>query len=240
MIRQSNCASILLNAIPKSASTFLFELLARGLHAKRIKLTIGIFPDDLILFPRIQTFAEGGQIARHHFPATTANLAYLRRFKIRPIIHIRDPRAVLVSWTYHLAEVAGGWDELFWYYPAICPPPVFLKKSFGWQLNWCFEHHFPVFLDWIAGWCRVADQGSVRILFSSYEDFVRDGDAAIEKMLQFCGLLSRFQHPHITPSRKLLLREGTVDGWRAVARSIKERSNRAIPGDFWRRFGWLP
>jgi hypothetical protein len=110
--------------VPKSASTYLAEVLERGLGARRIRLTVGIFPEDLILFPQIQTFAEGGQIARQHFPPTATNLAYLRHFNVRPIIHVRDPRAVLVSWTHQLANAGGGWKELFWYYPAICPPPI--------------------------------------------------------------------------------------------------------------------
>jgi hypothetical protein len=34
-------------------------MLEKGLRAKRINLTVGIFPDDLLLFSPLQTFAEG-------------------------------------------------------------------------------------------------------------------------------------------------------------------------------------
>jgi hypothetical protein len=232
--------SLLLNAVPKSASTYLSEVLERGLGAKRIRLTVGIFPDDLILFSPIQTFSEGGQIAREHFPASQANLAYLRRFNVRSIVHVRDPRAVLVSWTHRLAKAGGGWDELFWYYPAICPPQVFLERNFAWQLEWCFEHHFGVFLNWINDWCAAADRQAAEILFTSYEDFVRDEEATLVKMLEFSAVTERFTHPLVRPSPELLLRDDTIDGWRAASARIAKLATRAVPQALFKRFGWNP
>jgi Sulfotransferase domain len=232
--------SLLLNAVPKSASTYLAEVLERGLSARRIRLTVGIFPDDLILFPQIQTFAEGGQIARQHFPPTATNLAYLRHFNVRPIIHVRDPRAVLVSWTHQLAHVDGGWKELFWYYPAICPPSIFLERDFAWQLAWCFEHHFGVFLNWICEWCAAADRGAVEVIFTSFEDFVRDERRTLNRILEFSGLVAKFRHPQVPPSAELLFREGKIDGWRAGSAQIAGPATKAIPEELWKRFEWEP
>jgi hypothetical protein len=240
---QNSTPSLLVNALPKSASTYLSEVLERGLRAKRISLTVGVFPEDLILFSQIQTFTEGGQIARHHFPASETNLAYLRHFNLRPIIHVRDPRAALVSWTHQLANARGGWNELFWYYPSICPPAIFLDRDFEWQLQWCFEHHFGVFLDWIYGWCAAADRKSVEVLFTSYEDLVRDEDGTLRKMLDFSGLTAHFKHPRVPPSPELLFREGKIDGWRDVASQLAglaTRATQSIPDALWRRFKWNP
>jgi hypothetical protein len=214
--------------------------LERGLGAKRIRLTVGIFPEDLILFPQIQTFAAGGQIARQHFRPTDTNLAYLRHFNVRPIIHVRDPRAVLVSWTHQLANAGGGRKELFWYYPAICPPPIFVERNFTWQLEWCVEHHFGVFLDWICEWCAAADRGAVEVMFTSFEDFVLDEDGTLTKNFEFSGLVEKFRRPAVVPSAELLFREGKIDGWRAVAAQIAAAATRAIPEDLWKRFAWKP
>jgi Sulfotransferase domain len=232
--------SLLVNAVPKSASTYLAEVLEQGLGAKRISLTVGIFPGDLVLFSQVQTFAEGGQIARQHFPATDTNLAYLRHFNLRPIIHVRDPRAVLVSWTHRLANAPGGWNELFWYYPAICPPQIFLDQNFAWQLEWCFEHHFGVFVDWICDWCEAADRKAVEVLFTSYEDLMQDEDGTLSRMLKFSGLVEQFRRPRVVPSAELLFREGKIDGWRSVGSRIAEAATRAIPDGLWTRFGWRP
>jgi Sulfotransferase domain len=243
-VRQSShrntTPSLLLNAVPKSASTYLSEVLEQGLSAKRIRLTVGIFPEDLILFSQIQTFAEGGQIARQHFSPTDTNLAYLRHFNVRPIIHVRDPRAVLVSWTHQLANVSGGWKELFWYYPAICPPPTFLERNFAWQLDWCLEHHFSVFLDWICDWCAAADRWAVEVLFTSFEDFVVDEDRTLIRILEFSGLIEKFKRPQVAPAAGLLFREGKIDGWRAVASRIAAAATRAVPEHLWTRFAWKP
>ena len=243
-VRQSSLGnaapSLLLNALPKSASTYLSEVLERGLGAKRIALTVGIFPEDLILFPKIQTFAEGGQIARQHFPPTDSNLAYLRHFNVRPIIHVRDPRAALVSWTHQLASVKNGWKELFWYYPAICPPTVFLERNFAWQLEWCFEHHFRVFVDWIGDWCAAVDRQAVEVLFTSFEDLLLDEGRVLSRILEFSGLVDKFRHPRVVPSAELLFREGKIDGWRVVASQIATTATQAIPEELWRRFAWRP
>jgi hypothetical protein len=143
---------------------------------------------------------------------------------------VRDPRAALVSWAYRLAT-ASGWDELFWYYPAICPPREFVAKDFLWQLQWCFEHHFDVFARWISDWCAVVDSGEV--FFTTYEDFVRDQSRTLSSMLQFSALAEDFPEPRIAPSAQLLFREGTIDGWRSIASSLIGPATAAVPDHLW-------
>src|SRR5262245_62011868 len=166
--------SILLNAIPKSASTYITDTLIRGLRAKRIFVTVGIFPGDLILFDRIQALSGGEQIAQQHFGPSPANIAYLRKFRVPTILHVRDPRAVILSWTHHLSSMEGGMDELFWYYPAICPPPEFLTRDFSWRLRWCVDNHLPHFLDWLQSWCTALDRSEVQAHVTTYEQFIFD------------------------------------------------------------------
>lgn len=215
-------------------------MLLTGLRAQRIFITVGIFPDDLILFDRIQTLSGGGQVAQQHFAPSAANLAYLDKFRVPLVIHLRDPRAVMVSWTHHLSCAKGGMDELFWYYPAICPPAEFLRREFAWRLQWCIEHHLPHFLHWIESWCVAIDRGRVRALLTTYEQFVSERSAFLERILAYAGIpRAQFVDPQSAPGEQHLFRTGHIDEWRSVLdAATQQRMTAAIPRGLLDRFGW--
>jgi hypothetical protein len=234
--------SVLFNAMLKSASSYITDMLVRGLDARRTFVTVGVFPGDLLLFDRIQSFAGGGQVAQQHFPASRENLAYLRKFAVPIVVHVRDLRAVMLSWTHHLSSAAGGMDELFWYYPAICPPDEFLGRPFEWRLDWCLEHHLPEFVAWLLGWCEAADRGDVSILFTRFEDFVADRAALFRSVLAHAGVPPElFRDPQSPPRESHLFRRGLVDEWRTVMDTRQTHlAERLIPEPLRRRFGWSP
>jgi hypothetical protein len=232
--------SLLFNAMLKSASSYITAMLVTGLRAQRTFVTVGVFPGDLILFDRIQAFAAGGQVAQGHFPASPENLAYLRKFRLPVVVHVRDPRAVLLSWTHHLSSAAGGMDELFWYYPAICPPAEFLSRPFAWRLSWCLERHLPHFIAWLDGWCDAADRGEVRALFTTFEGFLVDRAAFFRSLLDHAGIPSAaFTDPQVLPDHTHLFRRGLVDEWRSVMDTQHARGAlEAMPERLRARFGW--
>jgi hypothetical protein len=231
---------VLLNALPKSASTYISEMLIRGLGARRSFLTVGVFPGDLLLFERMQSFARGGQVAQQHFPASPENLAYLRKFERPFIVHARDPRAVIVSWTHHLACAPGGMRELFWYYPSLCPPEPFLERSFTWQLDWCLENHFAHFTAWLEGWCDAAQAGTADPLFTTFERFVTARPEFTREVLRKAGIQeAAFTDPGLVPGPAHLFRHGCVDEWRSVLTSRQAwQATERMPSVLWQKFGW--
>jgi hypothetical protein len=233
---------LLLNAVLKSASSYITDMLIRGLGAHRSFLSVGVFPGDLILFPAIQSFAGSGAVAQQHFPASAENLAYLRKFRIPLIVHARDPRAIIVSWTHHLANSPGGLDEIFWYYPAICPPESFLARPFAWQLDWCLENHLAIFSQWLEGWRLARETQQAAPLFTTYEQFVTDRRGFFAAVLGKAGIdLAAFTDPMTPPGAGHLFRRGSVDEWRSVmdAKQIQAATER-IPAALWQTFGWQP
>jgi hypothetical protein len=234
--------SLLFNAVLKSASSYITDMLLRGLNAKRCFITVGVFPGDLILFEKIQGFAAGGQVAQQHFPASPENLAYLRQFALPLIVHARDPRAVIVSWTHHLAGAKGGLAELFWYYPAICPPASFLDQPFAWQFDWCLEHHFPQFLAWLDGWRTAAELGLARPLFTTFEEFIADRRGFFNSLLDQAGIPNAaFKDPELPAGAAHLFRRGLVDEWRTIMDASQARkATDAVPTQLWSLFRWKP
>ncbi len=232
--------SVLFNALPKSASTYVTDMLVRGLAAKRVFLTVGIFPHDLVLFDRIQTFSGGAQVAQQHFGPSPPNLAYLRKFGVRPILHLRDPRAAIVSWAHHLSAAEGGLDELFWYYPAICPPPVFLERDLPWRLAWCVENHLPHFVEWIEAWCDAVDAGRIEALFTTFEQLLQDRTRFFESILRFLDIsTTAFADPRAQPSKVHLYRAGLLDEWHQILDACDRNTlTRALPDRLRIRFGW--
>jgi hypothetical protein len=234
--------SVLFNALLKSASTYITDMLVRGLGAHRTFLTVGIFPGDLLLFTKIQSFARGGQVAQQHFPASPENIAYLAKFSVPVVIHARDPRAVILSWTHHLASAEGGLDELFWYYPAICPPPEFLARHFAWQLDWCVENLYDQLVTWLLGWCDAADRGLADIAFTSFEQFTTDRAGFFRTILDHAGVPPGvFKDPGTPPGAGHLFRRGLVDEWRTIMDATQARRvTEAMPDRLWGQFGWGP
>jgi hypothetical protein len=226
--------------MPKSASTYITDTLIRGLGAKRIFITVGVFPDDLILFDRIQTLAGGCQVAQQHFGPSRTNLAYLKKFRVPLILHVRDPRSVILSWTHHLSSMEGGMDELFWYYPAICPPPEFLTRDFPWRLQWCIENHLQHFVDWLKTWCEALDSGDVQGHITTYEQFLANRQSFFDGILRYAGISqSDFRDPQTSPGKEHLFRAGVPDEWRQVmdattAKRVTDALTHYLAG----RFGW--
>lgn len=238
----ASCPSILFNAIPKSASSYITDMLVKGLRAHRIFISVGIFPNDLILFREIQTFAGGGQVAQQHLQPSRENVAYLRHFNVPPVLHVRDPRAVVVSWTHHLRQAEGGLNELFWYYPAICPPPEFLTHSLAWQLDWCLENHLPYFVQWLMEWCAAIEHDGLRVLCTRFEDFVTDRQGFFSRLLQHYAIApAAFDDPAEPPGAGHLFRNGRCDEWRDVLDATqRRRATDAMPTQLFDRFGWMP
>jgi hypothetical protein len=96
---------------------------------------------------------------------------------------------------------------------------------------------------WIDGW--VGAQGRLNIEFTTFEDFVRDRDAFIERCLSLYGGDRRYfdreaalqEHAGTDYHR----RSGRIDEWRELLTAGQiEQINRQIPDRLWNLFGWEP
>jgi hypothetical protein len=234
--------SVLFNALPKSASSYCFEVLRRigGLHD--LGISVGLFPYDRIAWQRYVGFAtRGGYIAHHHLDASAVNLWLLRARPVRLVVHVRDPRQALLSWLHHLNRNATESGEVLPLTTA-SPPPGWFRLAESDQIDWLIDHHLPLFVDWIQKWVAAAESGDIEVCFTTFEDMVAEPKAFFLRLAQHCALeeapLSDCL-PDPRRERVFLFRRGLIDEWKEVySREQTQRVARLVPPALLRRFSW--
>ena len=229
--------SVLFNALPKSSSTYCFEVLRRAGGYHESMISVGIFPCDVMSWRRYFAFTAGGHIAHHHLDASPVNLWLLRQRPVRLVVHLRDPRQVVVSWLHHL--VRAGVREI----PpltAASPPVDWFDQDEAAQLDWLIENHLPIFVGWIEKWVRAADAGRIDLLFTTFEMMVQDPRAFFETLAAYCGLEKpSIDIPDPQDDPLFQFRVGRVDEWRERLTPVQQRRmGDAVPADLLGRFGW--
>ena len=234
--------SILFNALPKSASSYCFEVLRRagGLHD--LGVSVGLFPFDRIAWQRYVCFARhGGFIAHHHIDASAVNLWLLRERPVRLVVHLRDPRQALLSWLHHLNRSAPPDGKVFTLTIASMPPNWFVLPISE-QIDWLIDHHLPLFVDWIEAWVRAAESGDIEVYFSTFEDMVAEPRAFFSRLAKHCAL-NEASLPDCFPDpraeRVFLFRRGLTNEWREVySREQTRRVAQLVPPSLLQRFSW--
>ncbi|MCP5468982.1 MAG: sulfotransferase domain-containing protein [Chlamydiales bacterium] len=173
---------------------------------------------------------------RQHLLPTAHNVRIFHDYFPKFILHLRDPRQVLISWT-HFIEKFG--QENFKYISSDLHPPASyfslpLEKKFDWQI----AHFLPVVVQWMQAWTRVIDKNEFNILVTRYEDFVQDPERFIRKIAGFYDL----KPPHVfLPEKnpKSYFRKGEKDEWKKMLspRQI-QRIHQIIPKSLLRRYNW--
>jgi len=235
------CNSILFNAVPKSASTYCYWTMMEALQLLENSISLGYFPKDMIVWKRLAMFGTGSQIAHHHIDASPVNVWFLKQRAIKTIVHVRDLRQVMVSWTHHLVR-SGERHTPFQTIAAV--PEEWFDLPFQRQLDWMIDHHLPVFVCWVEEWLKVADRREVEVLFTVFEEFLSDRDAFFRRIIRFCGLdESQFKDPKLDRQSRseFQFRTGQAEEWRSVfTADQRRRATELMPCTLMERFGWVP
>jgi Sulfotransferase domain len=239
-LRAVRLPSICLAALPKSAGLYIYSTLLKGLYFDSYELTNGVFPDDQIMWTRWTQFAEGNKAAHNHLEGSPTNLWYIKTFGMRLVVHVRDPRAVLLSWIHHLSPARREAEVLP--HPVIAPPDEYYDKPLRWKIDWMIDNHLEVFVRWIERWLDAELAHPDTMLVMRYEDFLHDRVGFLNQILDFYGIpRSRFHDPRLPLVRELNFRTGQVNEWRDVFdKHQRQRASSAIPPRLFERFGWNP
>jgi hypothetical protein len=101
---------ILLNTMPKSGSVYIQKSLSEILSFGTMYLGNRYGLIDQIDVQAAHTFSGGGFVSQNHLAPSPENLQVLRHFKLKMILHLRDPRQALLSWIHYLHHITGGND----------------------------------------------------------------------------------------------------------------------------------
>jgi Sulfotransferase domain len=238
--RRRGVPGIMFVAMMKSASEFIRENLMRALDVPEIGLSVGTVPWDEVVPSAVRQLASGGAVARSHLSAN--NLPVLAANGVdRLILHVRDPRQVIVSWVHHMrriSDVEFRWSALR-YDPPL--PAEFREWGLRRQMDWAVHNYMPGQLQWLEDWASALHQGPpIPVLVSRFEDFVADQRVFFRKLSDFLGI-AEIQVPGSRRQSAAAMRNfrrGRIGEWRDVltARQIKTFAARIEP--LAQYFGW--
>jgi hypothetical protein len=136
---QRGIPSIIMTALPRSASASLTQTIAHLLDIPVMRVSCGRFPDFPIVPRWLNAFTPGGAILHDHFGAVPYNLEVLREGNVREVfVRVRDPR------------------------PAVCSHVLLSDRKLATVGRQDYEErviriYTEAFIPWLTQWIAVAD-----------------------------------------------------------------------------------
>lgn len=223
---EENCQnpSIFLITLPKSGTVYVSHSLSRTLgYDHTSTLVTPTFPKNIIWGGMLLDFLKGNMVSVSHLQPDSTNAEILSRCKIKIILHIRDPRAALLSWIHFVGKS----------FKATASPTALNNLEFF------IESSFAHLVNWIEGWMSVlAVNPQLEALILTHEELSENPELYFKKIFTFYGLGS----PELKLADKTEathFRSGDNAEWRTVFPAyLVTKMNDQIPESLWLKFGW--
>ena len=222
--------SALLVAQNKSASTTVGNIFSSGFGLPTVLYSL---VNLRVVLPWLQDYLKGGACYVTHLLPLPQNIDLFVAAGVQSIIvHVRDPRQWVLSMAAHNRRYAHlvlpSWREASRGGPAN-------------TIHFVIRELLPDAIAWIDGWMKAREKLTVN--FTTFEEFVRDKDKFLDRILALYGGDTRFfdgkkafeEQSGVDYHRRL----GLIDEWKsALTRQQVEYVNSLIPNEFWNLFGW--
>jgi hypothetical protein len=232
---------ILLNTMPKSGSVYILKSLAKILQLRMMYIGNRYALIDQIDVRDALTLSRGGFVSQNHLAPSPENLQILQYFKLKMVLHLRDPRQALLSWVHYLHYITGDSDmseQLLYFTPR--PPSGYFEFSLSRQIDWQIENYMPQLVQWVARWVEIADQGTIPILITHQNDLRIEEKAFFDAILEFYQLDLDYALPNLARTMgETHFRLADPTEWRRTFTPDQAaRATSLIPELLSRRFGW--
>jgi len=233
--------SILLNTMPKSGSVYVQKSLAKilGLRTMYIGNQYGLI--DQIDVKDALAFSSGGFVSQNHLAPSPENLQILQHFKLKMVLHLRDPRQALLSWIHYLHYITGGNDtseQLLYVTPRT--PFGYFEFSLSRQIDWQIDNYMPQLVAWATRWVEIADRGTIPILITHQNDLRLEEKTFFDAILAFYRIDLDYALPNLARTMdETHFRKADPMEWRRTfmpAQAIRATS--LISESLGKRFGW--
>jgi hypothetical protein len=233
---------ILLNTMPKSGSVYIEKSLAKILNLGTMYLGNRYALIDQVDVRDALAFSRGGFISQNHLAPSLENLQILQHFKLKMVLHLRDPRQALLSWVHHLHYVTDGDDmseALLYFAPR--PPFGYFKFSLSRQIDWQIETYMPQLVRWAARWIEIADRDATPILITHQNDLRTKEKAFFDAILTFYQLNLDYALPNLPRTLdETHFRLADPMEWRRTFTADQAiQATALIPESLRMRFGWI-
>jgi hypothetical protein len=239
--RQTCRDGILLNTMPKSGSVYMQRSLAKILNGRTLDVGNRYALIDQIGLRDARALISGGCVAQSHLAPSLENLQILQHYKLKVVLHLRDPRQALLSWVHHIDWVAGGSDadeHLLYCTPR--PPAAYFAFSLARKIDWQIENYLPQLVAWLTRWMAVVDLKTIPILITHQDALRTDERVLFDTILAFHQLHVDYALPNLprTLADTHFRRADPTEWQRTFTREQAMRATALIPLSLRQRFGW--
>lgn len=233
---------LLINTLPKSGSMFISKTMDQHLSksgCRFVRVSDSTAPIDFLNEERILSVKGKEVLTQEHLDASEENLALLKKYIPKFLLHVRDPRQSLISWYHHVDQVKREHEELW--YENIRPPKGYFWWSRTKKMDWMIENFLPTQVAWLEGWKKALENQDLDIMLTRFEDMQQDPQAYFEEVYAFFGKniegleLSAFK----SKNKDLHQRKGEVNEWeRVLTPRQKKRVSQLVPQELLEYYGW--
>jgi predicted nuclease of restriction endonuclease-like (RecB) superfamily len=235
---------LLLNTVPKSGSVFLRTAISRTVNANLVEIGNGFGFIDQINVRKLINLVESNSpvVCQGHFACDQINAQTLEYMNTKMVLHLRDPRQVLLSWIHHLDRITGkdvNSENVLYTFPRV--PRNYFEFDLSTKIDWQIANFLPECNTWTSKWVDYAQDHQKNVLVTEYKG-LRDPVFLLRKIFDFTGINtdeitipSLGEATDVTHFRKGLEKEFLE----VFSSSQLRRCNQIAPTDIYKRFGWL-
>jgi hypothetical protein len=239
--RQTCRDGILLNTMPKSGSVYIQKSLAKILGCRTLDAGNRYALIDQIGLRDARALVGGGYVAQSHLAPSLENLQILQHYRLKMVLHLRDPRQALLSWVHHIDWVTGGSDadeHLLYCTPR--PPAAYFESSLSDKIDWQIDNYLPQLAAWLTRWVAVVDLKTIPILITHQDALRNDERALFDSILAFHQLRFNYALPNLprTLADTHFRRADPLEWRRTFTPEQAARATALIPLSLRQRFGW--
>src|SRR5262249_45168317 len=171
--------SILLVTQSKSASISIGSLFNHGFGLVSVLYSL---IDRCVIAPWLADYLRGGACFVTHLIPFYRTMALLAEGGVdNVIVNVRDPRQWVVSQSGHIER-----------YATMLPPSRRSPGGLQESIDPVIGVDYPQLIRWIDGW--VGAQARLNITFTTFEEFVRDRDGFVDRVMTIYGGYRRMFH----------------------------------------------
>ena len=171
---------IFIACVPKSASTFLKNLLVSLTGYRDVFMVYAAGQNEHELYlPMLRETAHFDTVTQQHCRASDANVQMMQAFGIKPIVLVRNVFDSVVS-LLDFYDKGAFFNSYF--------REDFRLLDEETKTDLLIDNIIPWYFQFVASWSLVEKQKNLDIFWLSYEDLIADKPSAIQDVLKFYGL----------------------------------------------------
>ena len=170
---------IFIACVPKSASTFLKNLLVTLTGYRDVFMVYAAGQNEHELYlPTLRETAHLDTVTQQHCRASDANVQMMQAFEIKPVVLVRNIFDSVMS-LLDFYDKGAFYNSYF--------REDFKSLDEETKIDLLIDNIIPWYFQFVASWSLVEKQKTLDIFWLSYEDLIADKPSVIQNILKFYG-----------------------------------------------------